>query len=155
MIWSAPSWGTSRARTCALDTPGICARAPRSPASRSGTSYGASPSAARSSRAWPSPKSCMPSSRAPRAGTSCASSSAARRSIRTSCSILPPALPQARRQWGRSSTGRRASAWTTHPRRAASPRSPSRRTSGARKERSRAARRVSRGTTTTTTKLLT
>jgi hypothetical protein len=35
-------------------------RAPRSPASRSGTSYGASPSAARSSRAWPSPRSCTP-----------------------------------------------------------------------------------------------
>jgi hypothetical protein len=34
--WSAPSWGTSRARTYALETPGICARAPRSPASRSG-----------------------------------------------------------------------------------------------------------------------
>jgi hypothetical protein len=71
MIWSAPSWGTSRARTCALETPGICAHAPRSPASRSGTSYGASPSAAQCSRAWPSPKSCMPSSRAPHAGTSC------------------------------------------------------------------------------------
>jgi hypothetical protein len=55
---------------------------------------------------------------------------------------------------GRSSTERKASVWTTHPRRAASPRSPSRRTSGARRERSRAARRASRGTTTTTTKLL-
>jgi hypothetical protein len=51
MIWSAPSWGTSRARTCALETLGTYAHAPRSPASRFGTSYGASPSAARSSRA--------------------------------------------------------------------------------------------------------
>jgi hypothetical protein len=57
-------WGTSRARTCTLETPGICARAPRSPASHSGTSYDASPSDARSSRAWPSPRSCTPSSRA-------------------------------------------------------------------------------------------
>jgi hypothetical protein len=55
-------WGTSRARTCALETPRICAHAPRSPASRSGTSYGAFPSTTRSSRAWPSPRSCMPSS---------------------------------------------------------------------------------------------
>jgi hypothetical protein len=63
-------------------------------------------------------------------------------------------LPQVRRQWGRSSTGRRASAWTTRPRRAASPRSPTRRTSRARKGRSHAARRASRGATTTATKLL-
>jgi hypothetical protein len=57
---------------------------------------------------------------------------------------------------GRSSTGRKASAWTTRPQRAASPRIPTRRTSGARKERSHAARRASRGATTTTaaTKLL-
>jgi hypothetical protein len=55
---------------------------------------------------------------------------------------------------GRSSTGRKASAWTTHPRREASPRSPTRRTSGARKERSRAARRESRGATTMATMLL-
>jgi hypothetical protein len=55
---------------------------------------------------------------------------------------------------GRSSTARRASAWTTRPRRAASPRSPTRRTSGARRERSRAARRASRGPTTAATKLL-
>jgi hypothetical protein len=48
-IWSAPSWGTSRARTCALGTPETYARAPRSPASRSGTSYGAFLSAAWSS----------------------------------------------------------------------------------------------------------
>jgi hypothetical protein len=34
--WSAPSWGTSRARMYALGTPGFCAHAPRSPASRSG-----------------------------------------------------------------------------------------------------------------------
>jgi hypothetical protein len=49
MIWSAPSWGTSRACMCALEIPGICTHAPRSPASRFGTSYGASPSPARSS----------------------------------------------------------------------------------------------------------
>jgi hypothetical protein len=47
-----------------METLGICAHAPRSPASRFGTSYGASPSAARSSRVWPSPRSCTPSSRA-------------------------------------------------------------------------------------------
>jgi hypothetical protein len=40
-IWSAPSLGTSRAHTCALEIRGICARAPRSPASRSETSYDA------------------------------------------------------------------------------------------------------------------
>jgi hypothetical protein len=40
--------------------------------------------------------------------------------------------------------GKRASAWTTRPRRAAGPRSPSRSTSGARKARSRAARRARR-----------
>jgi hypothetical protein len=34
--------------TCTLETPGICAHAPKSPASRSKTSYGASPSATRS-----------------------------------------------------------------------------------------------------------
>jgi hypothetical protein len=90
-IWSAPSWGTFRARTCALRTPGTYAHAPKSLANCSGTSYGASPSAARNSRVWPGPRSCMPSSRAPRAVTSCASSGAARRSIRTSCSISPPA----------------------------------------------------------------
>jgi hypothetical protein len=50
--WSAPLWGTSRARTCALGTPGICTRAPRSPASHSRTSYDASTSAALSSQAW-------------------------------------------------------------------------------------------------------
>jgi hypothetical protein len=47
--------------------------------------------------------------------------------------ISPPALPQAKRRWGRSSTGRKASAWTTRPWRAASPRSPSRSISGAKK----------------------
>jgi hypothetical protein len=29
MIWSAPSWGTSRGRTCALETPGTYTRAPK------------------------------------------------------------------------------------------------------------------------------
>jgi hypothetical protein len=47
--WSARSWEISKARTCALGTPGICALAPRSPVNRSGTSYGVSPSAARNS----------------------------------------------------------------------------------------------------------
>jgi hypothetical protein len=51
MIWSARSWATSRARTFTLGIPGTCAPAPRSPANRSETSYGASPSAARSSQA--------------------------------------------------------------------------------------------------------
>jgi hypothetical protein len=55
---------------------------------------------------------------------------------------------------GRSLTARRASAWTTRPQRAASPRSPTRRASGARRERSRAARHASRGTTTTAMRLL-
>jgi hypothetical protein len=55
---------------------------------------------------------------------------------------------------GRSSTARKASAWTTRPRRVASPRSPTRRTSGARRGRSRAARRASRGGTTMPTRLL-
>jgi hypothetical protein len=55
---------------------------------------------------------------------------------------------------GRSSTARRASTWMIRPRRAASPRSSAKRTSGARRERSRAVRRASRGTTTATTKLL-
>jgi hypothetical protein len=41
--------------------------------------------------------------------------------------------------------GKKARAWTMCPRRATSPRSPSRSISGARKERSRAARRASRG----------
>jgi hypothetical protein len=58
--WSAPLWGTSRARTCALGTPGICKHAARSPVSRSGTSYGTSPSVVQSSRASPSPRSCTP-----------------------------------------------------------------------------------------------
>jgi hypothetical protein len=49
---------------------------------------------------------------------------------------------------------RKANAWTTRPRRAASPRSPTRRTSRARRERSCAARRASRGATTMATKLL-
>jgi hypothetical protein len=53
---------------------------------------------------------------------------------------------------GPSSTRRRASAWTTRPRRAASPRSPSRSTSGAKKARSRAVRRARRGATTTGTR---
>jgi hypothetical protein len=39
-IWSARSWATSRAHMCALGIPGICAPAPRGPASRSGISYG-------------------------------------------------------------------------------------------------------------------
>jgi hypothetical protein len=50
--------------------------------------------------------------------------------------------------------GKKVSAWTMRSRRAASPRSPSRSTSGARRERSRAARRASRGATTTAKKLL-
>jgi hypothetical protein len=53
---------------------------------------------------------------------------------------------------GPSSTEKRASAWTTCSRMAASPRSPSRSTSGARKARSRAARHARRGTTTTGTR---
>jgi hypothetical protein len=57
-----------------------------------------------------------------------------RRSTRMSCSTSPPALPRAKRQWGQSSTARRASARTTRPRRAASPRSSARRTSGARSD---------------------
>jgi hypothetical protein len=72
--WAAPSWGTSRAHMCALGTPGTCARAPRSPASRSGTSYNTSPSVVLSSRAYTSPRSCMPSSRVRPPETSCASS---------------------------------------------------------------------------------
>jgi hypothetical protein len=60
-------------------------------------------------------------------------SGAARRSTPTSCSTSPPALPPARRRWEPSSTGRRASAWTTRPRRAESPRSPNRGTNGAKK----------------------
>jgi hypothetical protein len=68
---------TSRARTCALGTPGTCALATRSPANRSETSYGASQSAVRSSQVWRSPKSCTPSSRAPHAGILCASLGAA------------------------------------------------------------------------------
>jgi hypothetical protein len=51
---------------------------------------------------------------------------------------------------GRSSTARRASARTTRPRRAATLENPTRRTSGARKGRSRAARRASRDATATT-----
>jgi hypothetical protein len=51
---------------------------------------------------------------------------------------------------GRSSMARRASARTTRPQRAASPGSPTGRTSGARKGRSRAARRASRDATATT-----
>jgi hypothetical protein len=51
---------------------------------------------------------------------------------------------------GRSSMARRASARTTRPRRAASPGSPTGRTSGARKGRSRAARRASRDVTAMT-----
>jgi hypothetical protein len=109
--------GTSRAHMCTLGTPGICAHAPRSPASRSGTSYGASPSVVQSSRALPSPRSCTPSSRAQPAETSCASLGVARRSTPTSCSTSPLALPPARRRWGLSSTARRASARTTRPRR--------------------------------------
>jgi hypothetical protein len=50
--------------------------------------------------------------------------------------------------------GKKGSARTTRPWSAVSPRSSARRTSGARRERSRAARRVSRGATTTTAKLL-
>jgi hypothetical protein len=93
---------------------------------------------------------CMPSSRAPRAGISCASWGAARRRTRTNCSTSPPALLQVKRLLGRSSTARRASARTTRPRRAASPGSPTGRTSGARKGRSRAARRAGRDATATT-----
>jgi hypothetical protein len=55
---------------------------------------------------------------------------------------------------GQSSTRRKASAWTTCPWRAASPRTPSKSTSGARKGRSRTARRASRSATTTATKPL-
>jgi hypothetical protein len=73
MTWSARSWGTSRARTCALGTPGTCVLAPRSPTNRFGISYGASPSVVRSSQAWRSLRLCTPSSKAPHAGTSCAS----------------------------------------------------------------------------------
>jgi hypothetical protein len=47
--------------------------------------------------------------------------------------------------------GKKGKPWMTRPRRAASPRSSARRTSRARRERSRAVRRASRGATTTTT----
>jgi hypothetical protein len=87
-----------------------------------------------------------------RRACSCVSSGAARRSTTTSCLTSPPASPPARRRWGPSSTGRRASAWTTCPRRAASPRSRSKSTSGAIKTRSRVARRARRGATTTGTR---
>jgi hypothetical protein len=80
-------------------TPGTYGRAPKSPTNRSSTSYDASPSAALSSQAWLSPRSCMPSSRARPVGTSCASSSGARRSTPTSCSTSPPALLLVRRRW--------------------------------------------------------
>jgi hypothetical protein len=53
---------------------------------------------------------------------------------------------------GPSSMARKASAWTTHLRRVASPRSLSKSTSGARKARSRTARRACRDTTTTGTR---
>jgi hypothetical protein len=62
---------------------------------------------------------------------------------------IAPALPQAKRLWERSSTARRANARTTRPRRAANLRSPTGRTSGARRGRSRAARRASRDATPT------
>jgi hypothetical protein len=83
-----------------VGTLGTCVRASRSPASCSGTSYGASPSAVQSSPAWPNPRSCTPSSRVQPAGTSCASSGAARRSTPTSYLTSPPALLPARRRWG-------------------------------------------------------
>jgi hypothetical protein len=50
-IWFVRSWGTSRALTCVSGTPGTYGRAPRSPASCSGTSYGAFPSVVLNSRA--------------------------------------------------------------------------------------------------------
>jgi hypothetical protein len=50
--------------------------------------------------------------------------------------------------------GKRASAWTTRQRSAASPRSPSRSRSGAKRARSRAARRARRGAKTTGTRPL-
>jgi hypothetical protein len=49
--WFAPLWGTSKAHTWAPRTPKTCGIAPRSPASRFGTSYGASPSTAPSTQA--------------------------------------------------------------------------------------------------------
>jgi hypothetical protein len=55
-----------------------------------------------------------------------------------------------KRPWGRSLTARRESVRMTRPRRAASPGSPTGRTSGARKGRSRAARRASRDATAMT-----
>jgi hypothetical protein len=55
---------------------------------------------------------------------------------------------------GRSLTARRAGARTMRPRRAASPGSPTARTSGARRERSRAVRRASRGATAMRPRLL-
>jgi hypothetical protein len=61
---------------------------------------------------------------------------------------IATSFSSARRRWGPSSTGRRASEWTTRPRKATSPKSPSKNTSGARKARSRAARRARWGATT-------
>jgi hypothetical protein len=55
---------------------------------------------------------------------------------------------------GAISTARRASAWTTRPRRAASPRSSTGRTSGARRGRSHVARPASRGAMPTTARPL-
>jgi hypothetical protein len=57
LLWAMPAPSTPEARNLhreaqaliALETPGTCVRAPRSPVSHSGTSYDASPSAARSS----------------------------------------------------------------------------------------------------------
>jgi hypothetical protein len=61
---------------------------------------------------------------------------------------IAPALLPARRRWGPSSMARKASAWMTRPRRVANPRSPSRNTSRARRERSLAVMRVRRAATT-------
>jgi hypothetical protein len=47
---------------------------------------------------------------------------------------IATSFASARKRWGRSSTGRRASAWTTHPRRAASPRTPAEAQTGQERE---------------------
>jgi hypothetical protein len=153
MIWSAPSWGTSRARTCALVTPGTCAHAPRSPASRFGTSYDTFPRAARSSRAWPSPKIVHSFLE----GTTC-------RDLARTRTQPARRLERAVRHrhqlrfWRRSGGGdlRREERQARGRARGGQQvqRTSSRSTSGARKGRSHTARRASRGVMTTATKPL-
>jgi hypothetical protein len=114
VTWFARSWGISRARTCISGTPGTCGRAPRSPVSRSETSSSAFPSVVLNSGV-----AQIEIVHAFLEGTTCQDLLC---ELEQSSPVDSNELFDIATSF--ASTARRASAWTMHPRRLASPTNP-------------------------------